>query len=304
MFYLRLAITALRSLETNFMRSLLATLGVLIGVGSVVACMSILEGATNEIIGSLRSLGSNVLFVSPSVARVQGHPVGTKQTLVIEDIDHLMRELPDDIEAIAPEALGQAPVNRFQKSGTYTVVATSNQYFHIHDYEARAGRVISRADTNDETATVVALGSKVAEKIFGGTDPVGLSVKINNTPYRVIGVMQKRGNLGFLNADDCVFIPIKAGLKRLFNRKWLNRLTVMGADAEKLDDLSKRVARVLRRVHNVRVGQRDDFDIYTQEQVLQQVNEATIIFKIVFYSIAGISLLVGGIGIMNIMLVS
>ena len=304
MFFIRLAITALRSLDTHFLRSLLATLGVLIGVGSVVACMSILEGATNEIIRNLSTLGSNVLYVQPTMARVEGRPVGAAQTLRLADAQTLLRELPGDIRAISCEAIGQAVVKRFQRSETYTVIATTEKYFQINDFAASHGRVISRADADDETKLVVCLGHQVADTLFGGMDPVGQSVRIGNTAYRVIGVLEQRGNIGFLNADESVYIPVKSGLRRFFNRKWLNWMTVQidpEADREKIQ---KKVEAVLRRAHHIRVGQSDDFEIFTQEEVMRNVNEATLIFKVVFYSIAGISLLVGGIGIMNIMLVS
>ena len=304
MFFLRLAITALRSLDTHFLRSLLATLGVLIGVGSVVACMSILEGATNEIIRDLSTLGSNVLYVQPAVARVEGRPVGASQTLVVEDSHTLLRELPDEIQAVSCEAIGQAIVKYFQKSDSYTVIATTDEYFKINDYNAKHGREISKAEAEDETKLVVCLGHKVAEKLFGGMDPVGQAVKIRNSAYRVIGVLEQRGNIGFLNADECVYIPIKSGLKRFFNRRWLTWMTVQVDEGAKFEEVKKKVEAVLRRAHHVRVGQPDDVEIHTQEEVMRNVNEATLIFKIVFYSIAGISLVVGGIGIMNIMLVS
>jgi putative ABC transport system permease protein len=304
MFFLRLAITALRSLDTHFLRSLLATLGVLIGVGSVVACMSILEGATNEVIRSLSTLGSNVLYVSPAMARIEGRPVGAAQTLVVEDARMLQRELPDAIQAVSCEAMDQALVKRFQKSETYTLIATTDKYFEINDFNASHGRVLTKAEADDDAKMVVCLGSKVAEKLFGGMDPVGQSVKIRNAAYRVVGVLESRGNIGFLNADECVYIPIKSGLRRFFNRKWLNLMTVQVADQDKVDEIKKKVEAVLRRAHHIRVGQPDDFEIHTQEEVMRNVNEATVIFKVVFYSIAGISLVVGGIGIMNIMLVS
>jgi len=304
MFFLRLAITALRSLDTHFLRSLLATLGVLIGVGSVVACMSILEGATNKILRNLSTLGSNVLYVKPAVARVEGHPVGSAQTLVVEDASILLRELPDDVTAVSCEAIGQALVKRFQKSETPYVIATNEQYFEMNEFNATHGRVISKADAEDESKMVVCLGNKVAKSLFGGMDPVGQSVKVRNVAYRVIGVLEPRGNISFLNADECVYIPIKSGLKRFFNRRWLTWLTVQVADQDRSEEIQKKVEAVLRRAHKIRVGQPDDFEIFTQEEVLRQVNEFSAIFKIVFYSIAGISLLVGGIGIMNIMLVS
>jgi len=279
MFLLRLIRTAMRSLESNFMRSLLATLGVLIGVSSVVACMSILEGASNDIVKRFKSLGSNVLYVFPSSARIEGRTVGQSQTLTLKDIDYLTKELGDEIESIAPEALGSAPVKRFERSETYTIVGTSETYFHIN-------------------------GTKVAKELFGGIDPVGQTVQISGASYRVIGVMEKKGNLGFVNADQTVFIPMEAGLKRFFNRKWLNRLTIAARDASQLEALQKQVKQTLRKAHDLRPGEPDDFDIFNQEEALQNINQAMMIFKVVFYSIAGISLVVGGIGIMNIMLVS
>jgi len=304
MFYLRLAISALRSLDVHFLRTLLATLGVLIGVGSVVACMSILEGATNKVVRNLSTLGSRLLFVQPAIARIEGRPVGAAQTLTVDDSFLMERELPEVISAVSCEAFGQANIKYFQKSESYNVIATTDEYFKIHDYKADFGRVISRTDSMDESKLITCLGSKVAEKLFGGMDPVGQSVKVRNGAYRVIGVLEPHGNVGFVNADECVYIPIKAGLKRFFNRRWLTMMTLQVAEDQDVDEAKKAVEAVLRRAHNIRVGQEDDFEIMTQEEIMRQVNEMTAIFKIVFYSIAGISLVVGGIGIMNIMLVS
>ena len=304
MFYLRLILTSLRSLDAHFLRSLLATLGVLIGVSSVVACMSILEGFSNDLLKRFRSLGANVVFVFPETARVEGRPVGAAQTLVLEDMDLLLRELPDSIDRIAPEAAGAATIKRFQKPLDVALVATSAAYFEIHEYKAAVGRVFSKAESDSPDATVLLLGAKVAEKLFGGTEAVGQTVKLGGVSYRVVGVMEKRGSLGFLNADETVFIPIQAGLKRFFNRKWLNRLTIAAKHPDQIEELQNQLKRVLRKAHNIRAGQPDDFVVFNQEEALQQVTQFMLIFKVVFYSIAGISLVVGGIGIMNIMLVS
>jgi len=304
MFYLRLIITSLRSLDSHFLRSLLATLGVLIGVSSVVACMSILEGAQQDIFNRFKSMGSNVLYVFPETAHVEGRSVGSAQTLEVPDIDELMRELPNDIDRVAPEAIGMANIKRFQKSGEFTLVATSEAYFEINDFKATHGRVFNKGECDSPDAAVVLLGAKVGEKLFGGADPVGQTIKLGGNSYRVIGTLEKKGSLGFMNADDSVFVPIKAGLKRFFNRKWLNRLTIAAKDSSKLDEMQKGVQRVLRKAHKIPVGQKDDFGIFNQEEALQNITGAMFVFKVVFYSIAGISLVVGGIGIMNIMLVS
>ncbi|MBK9118427.1 MAG: ABC transporter permease [Phycisphaerales bacterium] len=305
MFYLRLVMTSLRSLDSHFLRSLLATLGVLIGVSSVVAAMSILEGASKDIFSRFRSLGANVLFVFPEQVQVGGQSAGMAQTLQMSDIDHLLRELGEDLDRVAPEAIGAATVRYFQKTEEATVLATSAAYFEIHEYKPQTGgRIFAPSEVTNPDATVALLGSKVAEKLFGGADAVGQTIRVGNVSYRIIGVMERRGSLGFLNADQTVFIPIEAGLRRFFNRPWLNRLTIAVSDSERLAEMQKNVQRSLRRSHGIRPGQADDFRILNQEEALQNITQVMLILRVVFYSIAGISLLVGGIGIMNIMLVS
>ena len=208
MFYLRLIITSLRSLDSHFLRSLLATLGVLIGVSSVVACMSILEGTSNNVLKRFKSLGANVLFVFPESAHVEGRAVGTSQTLVMEDIDLLLRELPDDIDRVAPEAIGVTTVKRFQKAYDQAmVVATSQAYFDVHEFKTQYGRVFSKTESESPDTSVALLGDKVAEKLFGGAEAVGQTVKVGGATYRVLGVLEKRGSLGFMNADEGVYIP-------------------------------------------------------------------------------------------------
>jgi putative ABC transport system permease protein len=306
LFYLRLMISAVRSLDAHFLRSLLATLGVLIGVGSVVACMSILEGATNQVMSNFATLGSNLVFVQPAMARINGRPVGRAQTLVPDDARVIQRELGEDVQAVAPQAVGMTLVKYFQKSDDYTVIATTPEWFEMNNYVAAHGTGITRADADDDMTRVVCLGNEVAEKLFGGMDPVGQTVKLRNSGYRVIGTMEARGNIGFMDADKAVYIPIKSGLKRFFNRPHLDLFTVQVAERDdiEIDKVKKQIETVMRQAHNIRMGQPDDFEVDTLDEAIDQVSQFAMIFKVVFYSIAGISLLVGGIGIMNIMLVS
>ncbi len=304
MFFIRLFFTAMRSLESHFLRSLLATVGVLIGVGSVVACMSILEGMTGSVLDKVKTLGSNLILVQPATARVEGRVVGRAQTLDLDDIKILTQELGDSILHIAPQAIGSTLIKVFEKSETYTIIATSDAYFDMNEFEAASGRRIMQGDMDVETSLGVALGATVAEKLFGGMDPVGQTVKIRGVSYRVIGVMEKRGNIGFLDADRSIYIPIRAALKRFFNRKYLDIILVSAGKAEDSHALQKSIEKILRKSHNIRVGQQPDFEVQSLEEAMQTFNQFSMIFKVVFYSIAGISLVVGGIGIMNIMLVS
>jgi putative ABC transport system permease protein len=305
MFYLRLLATALRSLESHFLRSLLATMGVLIGVASVVASMAILTGAQDRILRNFKTLGSNLLYVFPETARVAGRPVGTAQTLVLDDMRAISEELGDAVRSMAPEAIGSANLKYYGNSREATVLATTAEYFDIHGLGVMSGgRVFTSSESSEELKSVVVLGNEVADDLFGGMDPVGQTVKVGGSGYRIIGVLEPYGSVGFISADSSVFIPINAGLKRFFNRNWLNRITIAATNADEVDEVQQRVTQVLRQEHNIRVGQEDDFRILNQQQAMRQISEATLIFAIVFYSIAGISLVVGGIGIMNIMLVS
>ncbi len=305
MFPFRLALTALRSLDSHFLRSLLATLGVLIGVASVVACMSILEGFSQDIAKRFKSLGSNLLYVQPNAAFIQGRPVGVEQTLTMDDVRLLRRELDEYIDTIAPESVGLSIIKYFQNSfPDAAVIATSDEYFVMHSFDAAFGQALTRAQSEDEGATVACIGAKIAEELFGGMDPVGQTIKIGEKAFRVVGVMEKKGSLGFLDADEAVYLPIEAGLKRFFNRKWLNRITISVKDPKRLEQTQKEVERVLRAEHHIRPGEDDDFSVHNQEESLQNINQFMLIYKVVFYAIAGISLVVGGIGIMNIMLVS
>ncbi len=304
-FVWRLWLTAVRSLDSNFLRSLLATLGVLIGVSSVVACMSIMEGFSNDFQRRFKSLGANVMYVSPTSVRIAGREAGSAQTLKLEDMDTLQRELAADIDLIAPEAVGGAVVKYFDKAEpTAMIIATSDAYFEINDYKPVAGRVFTRSESRDETQYLAILGHGVAETLFGAGGGVGQSIKIRDVGYRVIGVMEKRGNMGFLNVDKAAFIPISTGLKRFFNRDYLDRLTVAVTDTDQAEQVEKRIKPVMRKAHRIRAGEKDDFDTFRSDQMMENVQQIMLIWKAVFYSIAGISLVVGGIGIMNIMLVS
>lgn len=305
MFYFRLITTALRSLDAHFLRSLLATLGVLIGVSSVVSCMSILEGFSTEIAKSYRSMGSNVLFVFPAQATVGGRRVGApSQTLTIEDMRLIQRELSGLIEAVAPQATGVGLAKRFQNSYSCTVIATSDAYFSINAVKLVSGRHFNSTESADESATVALIGKKVSDELFGGMDAVGQSLKVGSSTYRVIGVLEKRGAIGFMNADECVYIPIGAGLRRYFNRRYLDTIVIGAKSSTGQDEVKANLKRLLRQAHRIRLGQQEDFNIFNQEEAMQQVNQVMGVFKVVFYSIAGISLVVGAIGIMNIMLVS
>jgi len=295
---------AWRGLRANLLRSLLATLGVIIGVAAVIAAMSILEGTKRDIMDRFKSLGSDQITVYPASARREGREVGVVQTLKPEDADAIAQSsLCPDVEAAAPEILAGAQVKYFNRNSNLTVLGTNQNYADMNSYKVAEGRFITKEDVVAK-AKVVVLGHKAAADLFGGRPPVNATVKIRSVGFRVIGVMEKKGNIGFRNVDSQVIIPISTAMDRLFGVKHVTAITVKARDPSRMEEATRQVKRVLRQRHTIHPGDPDDFNVFSQEEQRKQFREVTRIFAVVLYSIAGISLVVGGIGIMNIMLVS
>ncbi|MBN1344316.1 MAG: ABC transporter permease [Phycisphaerae bacterium] len=303
MFLIRLFITALRSLDTNFLRSVLATLGVVIGVMSVISAMSILEGARKDILDKFQTLGSNVLFVMPAEKKLAGRIVGLAETLRINDVTTLKSECPE-IDLAAPVVFAPQIIKYFSKSVRVPVFGTTHDYAALNGYKLDSGRFMSPEESNAENNAVAVLGYSVADKLFSGMEPIGQPVKIGNKGFRVIGVLRKQGAVGMDDVDNSVFVPVRTGMKRILRQRYLHRIVIKSRDPQRLNQCEQEVRKILRRAHKVRAGEEEDFRIFNQQQMLTTFNEVTTIFAAVFYSIAGISLVVGGIGITNIMLVS
>jgi putative ABC transport system permease protein len=304
MFFLRICIMAWHGLRANLLRSLLATLGVIIGVAAVIAAMSILQGAQRDITDRIKSLGSDQITVYPASARREGREVGVVQTLKVEDADAIAAAgACPDVEAAAPEVLAAAQVKYFNRNANLTVLGSNQNYAEMNNYKVVEGRFITKEDVMAK-AKVVVLGYKAAHDLFGGRPPVNAPVKIRGLGFRVVGVMEKKGNIGFRNVDSQVIIPISTAMDRLFGIKIVTAITVKARDPSCVNEATLQVKRVLRSRHTIRPGDPDDFNVFSQEEQRKQFREVTRIFAVVLYSIAGISLVVGGIGIMNIMLVS
>ena len=306
MFIFQIIGMALRGLWANLLRSLLATLGVIIGVGAVISAMGILEGSQRDIVGRFESLGSDTISVFPGVAKAGGRSIGLVQTLTAQDANWIAdtRHCVNVANA-APEVSGVAVIKYFNQNEEASLLGTSEAYADMYEYKAVEGRFISRDDVVG-TQKVAALGHQIARKVFGQTPAVGRTVRINGVPFRIIGVMEKKGAIGMRNVDGQITIPVTTAMSRLFGIKHVQSISVQATSPEKVEDAITDIKRELRRRHDVRFrsGQEDDFQIFSQEEQLKQFGEITGIFGIVLYSIAGISLVVGGIGIMNIMLVS
>jgi putative ABC transport system permease protein len=210
-----------------------------------------------------------------------------------------------DVALVAPEVSGGAVVKRFNRNFQATVQGTTDAYGEMFNIDVDEGRFITRDDVINN-AKVVVLGYKVAEELFGNGPRLNYTVRVKDASFRVVGVLEEMGNIGFRNVDSQVVVPVTTAMDRLFGIKYLQSLSVRARSSEGVEDAMAQIKKTLRRRHNIRLtsGKKDDFKVASQEEQRKQVREVTLIFQIVLYSIAMISLIVGGIGIMNIMLVS
>jgi putative ABC transport system permease protein len=302
MFHWRIILMALRGLRQNLLRSMLATLGVIIGVGAVVSAVSILQGAQRDIMDRFEALGADQVIVVNASEQRRGRAV-TVSALTPEDAELIERENQDLIKAVSPQFQGGGQTKYYQKNVNGMILGTTEAYAPMNDYEVVAGRFLTREDIRGNVMVCV-LGHKVAQDLFGWLPAVGERVKINGKSFIVVGVMEEKGTLGFLEVDKQVIIPLSTAMDRMFGARHLTMLIAQCVDTKKLPACIDRVKRTLRGAHRIKPGANDDFTVFTQEQIKQQFAQVASIFAVVLYSIAGISIVVGAIGIMNIMLVS
>lgn len=302
MFHFRLMMTALRGLRQNLLRSLLAMLGVIIGVGAVVSAVSILEGARRDILERFESLGADQLLVFNGSQRREGRAMMVA-SLLPEDADRIREENEGLIARVAPQYQGTGQIKYRARNVAGSVLGTNEEYAPLNNYLVVQGRFITREDVRGG-AMVCVLGHLVAQELFGALPAVGKVVKVNAKSLVVVGVMEEKGTLGFVEVDRQVVVPLSTAMSRLFGSRYLTMMAVQCADSSRMAACTDAVNKSLRASHRIRAGAEDDFQVLTQEQFKQQFGQVAKIFQVVLYSIAGISLVVGAIGIMNIMLVS
>jgi putative ABC transport system permease protein len=302
MFLLRIMRMALKGLQTNLFRSLLATLGVIIGVGAVVAAVSILEGSQRDILEQFESLGADLIIVINGQRQHGGRGVQIN-SLEPSDAEAITRDHEGLILATVPQFQAAGQIKYFRRNTAAMVLGVTEDYDEVNNYRVRQGRFITREDIRASDMVVV-LGYGIAEKLFGALPAVGKTVKIEGKTFMVIGVMEERGTLGFIEVDNQVIVPLPTAMDRLFGARYLTTLVVRAVGTEKLPEAIDAVRQTLRAEHRLRPGEEEDFQIFTQEMMKRQFGQFAAILAVVFYSIAGIAMVVGGIGIMNIMMVS
>jgi putative ABC transport system permease protein len=298
---------ALRSLIANKLRAGLTMLGIIIGVAAVIALVAAGAGAQAQVAERFESLGSNLLVISPGFMAFRGVSRGASvQSLTNDDVEAIAR-LASSVSAIAPEYSTQAQQVVYRNKNTQTsVLGVTPEYQTVREWRVDRGRFVESLDLANQ-AKVAVLGATVAEELFGElVDPLGKPIKISRQNYEVIGILTSKGVGGFQNLDDQVFIPLSTAQIKFggAGNRSLRAINVQVASADKMDRAQAELAAILRASHGLAQSQRDDFTIQNQAQIVESVQETTETFTALLASIAAISLLVGGIGVMNIMLVS
>jgi putative ABC transport system permease protein len=293
---------ALKSLVANKLRTLLAMLGIIIGVGAVISMLGMGAGAQKQVLERISQMGTNLLIIRPAQRGSMGVMSGTQQNLTVEDAEALLREIPS-IRQVAPVVSGNAQVKYFNKNARVSTVGTSVTYFPVRNFEVEKGRSFTEGEV-ENMSRVAVIGPTTAETLFETDNPLGKIIKINNITFRVEGVLKSKGDQGWFNPDDQVLIPYTTAMKQLFGQDYLREIDVQAKTGADLTQVQEEVTAVLRRRHRILPGAPDDFSIRNQADIIDTASEVSKTFTVLLGSIASISLLVGGIGIMNIMLVT
>lgn len=301
---------ALRALMANKLRSSLTMLGIIIGVAAVVALLSIGRGATSSITDQVEGMGTNLITVSQG--RTFGAGMGGEarsSSLYYKDYEAIL-EKANGIGGISPYYSMQIQIATAERTTSYSVIGTTPTYFEVNNLELDSGRFITDAD-NLSKKKVAVIGSSVSSDLFEGLNPIGRTVKIDNVSFEIIGVLATKGSLGFMSGDSSIIIPLNTGYARVFgsraieNGKYvLSSISISAANTDLVDSVISQIGLILRSQHGLGLNDELGFTVSSQEQMLSSMSSITETLSIFLGAIAGISLLVGGIGIMNITLVS
>jgi putative ABC transport system permease protein len=302
---LQTALISLRALRRNKMRSILTALGIIIGVASVVAMVAVGNGAQARITSQVSALGQNLLSVFAGSRKSGGvnSGLGSASALTLADADAIGREVTD-VVAISPEASTTAQAIANGRNWSTTVAGESPDYLKIRDWKLATGSMFTDREVRS-AAKVAVIGSKTANELFGPLNPVGQTVRVGNIPFIIIGLLESKGaGMGGQNQDDRIIIPYTTAMKRITGEKYLRSINVQIVSAGRMDVAQQQITSLLRQRHRLTTGRDNDFNIFNQKEIADTVNSISKIITLLLGSIAGISLVVGGIGIMNIMLVS
>lgn len=295
---------ARRSLIGNKMRSSLTMLGVIIGVAAIIAMISIGNGAKADISERIKSLGSNVLQIRPGTQAFG--PVrfgaGSVQTLKYEDAQ-MLKEKSQYLSYVSPEVSRQAQVKFGNKNDNIEIIGTTAEYQRVQNIKTTKGSFFTDDDVLFREK-VCLVGETVVTNIFGSVDPIGQRIRINNIEFRVLGVLEKKGSMGPFDQDNRILVPVTTAMKRVFGTDYLRSIGVEVKSAKDMDAAKEELTTLMRRQHKIMPNKDSDFNIQDQSAFLETLEKTSQSFTYLLGGIAAVSLIVGGIGIMNIMLVS
>jgi putative ABC transport system permease protein len=296
---------AFRALRRNKMRTVLTMLGIIIGVGAVIAMVGIGNGAKAQVQARIAALGQNVIMVfSGSVNRGGVFTgFGGAGTLTVEDALAMGKDVPG-VTGVSPEVRSGAQIMAGNNNWQTSVMGESVDYLTIRQWDIADGVMFTDSDVRS-AAKVCILGKTTADKLFPDDDPVGKTIRIKNVPMKVLGVLKAKGaSMMGSDQDDTVIVPYTTGMKRFAGVTMLRSINVQAASAEQMAEVQNAIAELLRQRHRIQPGRDDDFMMRNQQEIAEAMSATTEVMTALLAAIASVSLLVGGIGIMNIMLVS
>lgn len=296
---------ALRAISKNLMRSLLTALGIIIGVAAVITMVSLGEGARAEVEAQVSRLGQNVILVFPGSRSLGGVSIGggTANTLTVEDAQAIRDEIPE-VVAASPEVRSQRQVIYRNRNWFTRIYGQSEDYLQIRQWPLESGRMFD-VDDVVRAAQVAVVGQTIVDELFEGSDPIGETIRVRGLPLTIIGVLQAKGmSLMGSVQDDIIVVPYTTAFQKVSGRSHAMVINVQAFSPDSMEIAQLKIVDLLRERHRLQPDQEDDFTVQTQEEVAAAATETSRVMTVLLASIAGVSMLVGGIGIMNIMLVS
>jgi putative ABC transport system permease protein len=293
---------ALRSLIANTMRTFLTALGMIIGVASVISMISIGEGARQQTLSTIEKFGTNIITIKPGRKKNRHVSSDKVNTLKLSDAAAIEKNIPLII-GVAAQVYRSAQLKYGSKNTNTTVRGTGEKYLKLSNFNIKLGRYFSKEEVRS-VRKVAVIGATVIKNLFGDIDPIGREIKVDGNNYLIIGTTEPKGALSWFDPDDQVFIPVTTAQKRLFGMHYIQSIDVQAKKMDDLETIKEDIDSLLRIRHGIRESEESDFHVQNSSQWLNSWGDAAKTFTYLLGGIAAISLLVGGIGIMNIMLVS
>jgi putative ABC transport system permease protein len=293
---------AVRSLISHKLRTFLTALGIIIGVASVISMISIGEGARQQTLSTISKFGTNIITIKPGNKKSRHVSTGKVDTLMLKDATFIEQNVPL-ITGVAAQVYRSAQLKFGNKNTNTTVRGTGKNYRRLANFEMQKGRYFNQQEIN-VAKRVCILGATVVKNLFAEANPLGETIKVDGKNFMVIGMTEPKGALSWFDPDDQIFIPVTTAQKRVFGMNHIQSIDVQASKIEDLEVIKEDITQVLRIRHNIADGKENDFYVQNSSQWLNSWGDAAKTFTYLLGGIAAISLMVGGIGIMNIMLVS